>query len=409
MGELVRATGVTDNAAFYARWMEGDRFFEQLFVSAVNVEPFTGNFDDPGVPTMAFLVWYVRGIDVSNKSDKNLALAGMMADLMAPAVDINKIVSQEAAGNMIIRYVRILITRENLLGILSDGTREQFIATEDENYRGTAEEWDAIVNPATVYSPAMVIIAIKILRYVAATAKRAFKVGGITMIVHVYIACIKRGNITDKFANKIVTGLEADLGISQFEISAEVCNALYRNFSTYLDDTTMPTITQRWTGLLPARAMRLQLTVAQASGSGLTSLITIGRAIRIHTKFNWARIQSMFPDEWSNFTTAVRTVGDNVWYGYKKDIGVASSTKFKNIAYVAKDLMIKVSGETALSYYAGWVRRAKYQSAVDILIATYEDNMNRLIIDDVPFDDPPTNNAVDDLKALVTENSVIYA
>ena len=47
------------------------------------------------------------------------------------------------------------------------------------------------------------------------------------------------------------------------------------------------------------------------------------------------------------------------------------STLYKNIAWVAMELLIRLNGERKLSNYAGWVRSTPYPDQVNMIIDSY--------------------------------------
>lgn len=118
----------------------------------------------------------------------------------------------------------------------------------------------------------------------------------------------------------------------------------------------------------------------QACNSGITALIVIGRAIKIFDDFDWGRIVQIFQQEWASVEVAMNDVGNNKWYGFKHNLGRVASTRYKNVAYVAKELLIKVNGEASLRSYDGWTRRAKYQAVLDTMIADYKNEKTESVL-----------------------------
>lgn len=102
--------------------------------------------------------------------------------------------------------------------------------------------------------------------------------------------------------------------------------------------------------------MRLRLTIVQAAGSGLTCLILILKAMRIYANFPWWVVAALYGNEMANVETATTAVGDNPYYGFKKDLGAVKSRLYKNIAWVAKELLVRINGETTLNNYK-WIPR----------------------------------------------------
>lgn len=127
----------------------------------------------------------------------------------------------------------------------------------------------------------------------------------------------------------------------------------------------------RWNRQIPVTALRLSLTVQQAAGGGMTCYFTIKEAMRTYRNFAWAGISLLLPTDWNNYYAAVRLVGNNVYYGFNKDLGAAKSTLYKNLGWVAKELLLKVGGNTAISRYAVWPARVPNMTALDQLIDAY--------------------------------------
>jgi len=49
-------------------------------------------------------------------------------------------------------------------------------------------------------------------------------------------------------------------------------------------------------------------------------------------------------------------VGDNLYYGFKRNMGPARSTLYESIEYVARELLVKINGERTLLRYAGNIK-----------------------------------------------------
>lgn len=73
---------------------------------------------------------------------------------------------------------------------------------------------------------------------------------------------------------------------------------------------------------------------------------------------------SEFPEERQKVEDAIIAVDGNKYYGYRKDSGPARFTKFKSIAYVAKELYIKVGGKDSLRMYGGWANRIAFKAEI---------------------------------------------
>lgn len=178
------------------------------------------------------------------------------------------------------------------------------------------------------------------------------------------LATIKQGTVTRRFLDKITNGVANELHI-EIHLEEDVVRAVYHRVLTGIDDNNISYILERWFGFLPEEALRLRLTISQAAGTGLTSLNVIGQALNTFPNFCWQRVAHLYVSEWANFRTAVEAVGENPWYGYRRDLGPASSTKYKSIAWVAKELLIRFGNQVSLQAYRGWTRRVAHQETVE--------------------------------------------
>ncbi|AJG39062.1 putative nucleoprotein [Wenzhou crab virus 2] len=191
------------------------------------------------------------------------------------------------------------------------------------------------------------------------------------IILWTLVALVKQGNISDRFTNKITQSLEQEVGVT-VTLPSDGIRAVWDVYGPYINEVTAGPVFNRWLPLVPQNALRVRLTILQAAGEGLTAFTTILKALRAHPRFHWSRVINLFPQEWDNFVNAVTAVGANTFYGFKKDLGVVRSTMYKNLGYVAKELMVKVSGDAPLNFYAGWTRIPAFRTIIDQMVVDYE-------------------------------------
>lgn len=396
--------GPATNAEFYRTWLTTDTIIDVPFLSNINLDPFNAQYTDTMVPTMAYLAWYGRHLVINPRKPVNRSnvLAAMWADLMGPYINQDKIPGQEVCRTAFVNTVTALLN-DAVLPTIGDASETNYIAAHNDNTEG---QWRGVKNE--VEDQATPENAMRILRHLAERAGQAFSIGGVSMIVHVYLSILKRGIMSEAVTDKITNRLAADLKITNLRIDTAACRRFFTVFGNLINDVTIQQVNTHWTGLLPIPALRLKSIVTQAAGSGLTALSVTGRAIRIYHDFNWARILEMYTDEWDNFEAAVEAVGNNVWYEFRRDRGPVISTKYKNLSYVAKELLIKVNGESSLRNYAGWTRRAKYQAIVDQLIADYKAAKTANTIYAVAMPVVALPNRVRDLRALIQGGRNLY-
>lgn len=193
----------------------------------------------------------------------------------------------------------------------------------------------------------------------------------IELFTTLYIAVAKRGTVTSDFVAKIINGLSDDLQYTA-DIDEDVIRLVYRYYGGYITANNAHEIMDLWLNDIPEVALRVRLTLQQATNSGLTSLVTIGRAILKYNDFPWARLNALTGGEVTNYGVAVNLVNGNQYYGFNKSLGAARSTQYSSLGYVAKELLISLNGETSLKKYAGWVRAPKSAAVIRTIIDTYK-------------------------------------
>ncbi|APG78726.1 hypothetical protein [Hubei chuvirus-like virus 3] len=359
-----RIYGPADCRTYYDKWLQPNPLFSDMFVNTCGLDPFQAPWDDTNLISMATILWYGRAITLNpgQAPDMVKVHVAVWGDLFAPGLDEDRILTEEESRAMVVTSTESLLAYNNLASISDIVDARSFAEVEDDN--ATEQLWN---NAAKTAEECLIII-----RAMANSARGGFRIGGVTPLASVYVSIIKRGQVTPEFVGKIARGIAEDLGINEPIINPDCCQLFQKVFGDGITDTTMPALVNRWLEMLPQHALRLRLTVQQASGSGLTALMIAGKAMRLYHDFPWAAVQRMYPEEFSNFRDAVAAVGDNMWYGYRSDLGVVRSTRYPNITYIGKQLLIKINGEVGLRNYKGGLSRAKFQARVDTLISEYE-------------------------------------
>lgn len=155
-------------------------------------------------------------------------------------------------------------------------------------------------------------------------------------------------------------------------MTADFMEAIWNTYEDSIDETTAGRIFDRWINFVPPNAVRVRLTLRETVCERLTAFITVLRALKYHPRFNWTAIVNTFPDEWSNFITAAALVGNNYYYGYKKDLGVVDSSRYCNLGLVAKELMVKASGDIALNKGGLFAGRSAHRATIRTMVTNYK-------------------------------------
>ncbi|GLV33568.1 hypothetical protein CBL_20283, partial [Carabus blaptoides fortunei] len=381
------ASGVCENRAFYDAWIERDPLVKTLMIRNINMYPFAGNFDNLMTPTMMYLAVWGRALVYNNQNpNRDRIHAITMAEALGPELAPEMFLPVGTAREELVKSVNCLIEYQGLGRMTAAGraTYATFLADLPANRIITSipefGEWPRDLYPAEGIRVTTLENAIMILYHLAHQTLPAFRIGGLSLIVHITVAVAKRGTISQGFASKVEGGINTDLGKS-VTIFTEAITLFYASFSTGINDNTVAGIFERWKALIPALAMRLILTINQASGGGLISFLVIGEAMLLYKTFPWDRVALILSEDRAKYLLAVNAVGTNKYYGFKRQLGPARSTNYKNLAYVAKELLIKIGGKSSLNQYQGWTNRPRDKQQLDQLITDFESNRSQAVSD----------------------------
>lgn len=191
--------------------------------------------------------------------------------------------------------------------------------------------------------------------------------------VLVFVSMSKRGTITDAKLDKILAEVQAQIGYG-LVMNRELVSKAYKVFSQNMTADHVSEAFTKWSEVMEGLSLRLTITLSQAVGGGLTALSTVKKAMQVYPTFPWKKVAAMFPGEAANLSEGLELVKDDKYYGFKENLGKAAGTNFKNIAYVAKELMLKQGGDDnkALRYYAGWTRNPVAKTQLDDMVAEFD-------------------------------------
>lgn len=406
----VRAYGPADNAAFFDKYLTRSPYFSDLFVCAVNNGAFRGNFLEDKAVYMAYLAWYGRGVLLNDTppSTENV-LVGTWGDLLAPNMDQARIMPQEDARVHLINCVVALFSRDAHANIAPTANEDRVQAGDALGRAWAMFELAAGVpanKPAAGAGGAPLArtdavearvgengiitllyagygghreeqptldAALRVLSFLAGFISNAYKRSGpIGMLTSVLVSVSKRGQMSTDYSNKIREGIRADFGDNNITFNERPCEIFWKTYGVAINDRVIEQVVNRWIAATPESAVRLRTTLQQAKYQGLTVYCMIGKAIRKFQQFKWGVVQRMFAAEWTNYQAALTAVGNNAWYGYRKDLGAAKSTNFPSLAWIAKNLLNRVGGDANIMRYRGGVTRIEFQAQIEQLITNLE-------------------------------------
>lgn len=400
---IIIETAPCENRVFYHKYLASTPFFTELMMRNLNVAPFTENWEYKHTCTMVYLANYGRARVKGYPYDVVQNMVVTMAELLGPFLPDALFLPQREACDLLIRSVQELLRDETRRRIAPVFDRDAWTALVANNASYVkAESYTDTFGVATNddYAPNNIEAAIRMLYHLSNIAAGVWKIEPLDLIVGITVSVAKRGTVSAEFINKIIQGISQDLGLN-VNIDLDAIQTFYKFFANGINDETIAQVKTRWEGLIPDQALRLTLTVNQLAGSGLTTYATIGAALNKYDTFNWGVISRLFPTEWTNFEAALNAVGNNVYYGFRKDLGVVKSTNFKSLGYVAKELLVRADGRVTLNRYMGWARSIKFKQAVDEMIVNY---VGQLAAEQVNIADvaPPEHNLMAQVRDIIT-------
>lgn len=359
--------GVLDTPENVRAWLGTRSIFNKLIFKNLKIPPFCDNYERDAVIHQGHILCFGRmlsespggGMSSSVLRDARILLVG---EIMTPVKTSGIDLPTEEAQQEYVSAVSMLRTDTNITYICN-ATKDGYIAT-----GGTADEWDQI--------PLQLDTATKLMQYFASVPMTQSPPMPVAMLTYAFVAMAKRGTVSDEFCTKIVEGIKQDVGVT-ITMVADTIKTMWMYYGDVMNDLVAGTLFELWKDELPNNALRLRITLEQTLNAGLTTLTVTVRGLTDHPTFPWDQLIELSPyrSEMEALTNAVKAVGDNKYYGFRKDLGPAKGTLYKNLSYVAKELLIKVNGETALNRYAGFPRIPAQGPIVKSMIESY---INRL-------------------------------
>lgn len=334
--------------------------------------PIIAPYDNENILSLAYVFAEAR-YHASDLPNPVLRQAIAVGEALSPMIPDIKFDTTENSRASFVEWMKrgLIDNIFDILGDFNDASYTRFITTNQitthwmpeeilPHYPPEANDIDALTFPqAFLYS-----------YYFARNLRTPERQLAIRYITHAYCALSKRGQVTDEFCNKITTAVRDELGV-QVALHAGTLSAIYKGYMQGVNENNAEDVFMRLDALIPDIALRLKLTLMQASGSGLTLFMIIGRALRLYNNFPWGRVNTLTSGELVNWNQALVAIGGNFYYGFKRDLGVARSTLYKSLGYVARELLMKINGEITFRRFMGLTGNVKNKRQLDHMIETY--------------------------------------
>lgn len=180
----------------------------------------------------------------------------------------------------------------------------------------------------------------------------------------------KKGTISERAADKISQGIKQDCG-ENVQLNEAFISRIYSIFGGVITEVNDEGYFAALTASLPANATRLVNTISQASGTGLTTYLMIQRDLRELPEFPWAVLYVYIPNDFVAYQAASTVIAGNMYYAFRKDLGVATAPHFQELSYACFNIGIKILGDSNLREYRGMPKVVKNKAVIDRIIEAY--------------------------------------
>lgn len=343
--------GIACNQGVFDLAVAEQMIFKRLVIQSANIGVFSGDVLTPNVFVMAQLLSAARMFNAGAGSAtmkpaefKASYQAMAMAELLGPYIPAEW---QDTEGNTRLAIIRAVTT---LMTLGEDVSAE--LPPFNEWYHellgvGPLNAGEAIRN--MTINQAMVVLEAMAVK----TEVRLSWMNRQSCIANMILSASKRGNLTQDLATKVITGCRTEMSGLVVTVNIMACEKFYSRYCRYITETNAAPLFRRLLTLLPESLTTLRNVVIRSAGNGMTTYLMIIRAMKEYPDFPWAVARSIAAGEFVNLEIAMRTIGNNAYFGYSQNIGAAAASKFKCLGYLSIQLCIEVGCDGPLSNYLG--------------------------------------------------------
>lgn len=212
-----------------------------------------------------------------------------------------------------------------------------------------------------------------------------------------YIGIAKQGNITDAKLTAICNAVSEETG-RVINLTTEDIRMFSNSFKPFITANNAAAICEGLNQRMNTFSLRLCITMQQAVRSGMTSYWAVWEAISSYGGFPWITAATFIPQDFSRYLEAVNVVGNNAYYGFNNDLGVAKHTNYLSLSWLACKVLIKCDppGYSALARYRGLPAHPRKEEQLQQLIDGYDPTEAEANI-------AAAGRALDAIRARITE------
>jgi len=364
--------GICNNAEFLRQFLGESPLTATLGFSPIGIWPIMPPYEHKSLIAMASVYAELRyaHTEIPNAPLKKAMIIG---ETLSPRIPIAKRQTEAVARVNLVEYMKYGLLHDipSLLGDFTPHMYVEYLQRPEVNaHYGLENLPEAYPLNEAAIAGLDLIASMGLCYFFAVNLRVGARTQAIDIIAHAYSALAKRGQATDEFCTKVRTSIQDELGVT-INLTTSVINAVYKGYMTGVNETNAAEVFRALDALVPEIALRLKLTLTQAANSGLTVYIMIGRAIRKYRDFPWGRVNTLTGGEVLAWNGAQAIIGQNAYYGFKRDLEAARSTLYKSLGWVARELLVRINGERTLLRYAGISGNVKNKAALERLLNEY--------------------------------------
>lgn len=215
-------------------------------------------------------------------------------------------------------------------------------------------------------------------------ATTELRAGPTAMYACLYIGLGKRGTVTEEKLNSLNEAIRLETNFD-VRVSNEEVQAVGSNMSPYVDEVNARVIMEGIATSMDTYSLRLKILMNQTAKSGMTSYWAIRDAFTRYRDFPWNVASGLIGQDFINFDIAVRLVGNNEYYGFKKSLGDAAHSKYLSLGWLCCALLIKNNPEEYgnLKAYRGTTTNPARKDQLQALIDDYVPQQNEEPLDNI--------------------------
>lgn len=233
-------------------------------------------------------------------------------------------------------------------------------------------DWSTAFNLTARLTPAQAAIVLRVMGMHYATFRPSISTFFFT---HMALALAKQGNVSAGYINKFTAAVEEETGV-RVEIVPDLVSKVYSTYRCCINDQTAHNIFAAWAADLPPNALKVRLLLEQAARAGMTLFYTIEETFRAAPAFPWGQLfrRATYFDEAIKFAAAVVMVGNNQYYGFRRDLGPVASSNYRNLATACRAILVRINpARVTLNRSLGFLRDFPESTYIYRLIDDYID------------------------------------